>query len=173
MARVLEHDLKFVPCKADRDVWMREAERQDGSGAKYYEYISTYVDDVIVMSEKPEEIMKVLQSAFKLKPIPGKDVPWEEPQSYLGADVRSMRNYEGKQFFLLGSETYIKNSLKSIQTKLDERGLELNKTAKGPFPSGYRPELDISKFCDPKDANWFQQLIGSRSNSVLTIGSNH
>ena len=46
LARVLEHDLNFVPCKADRDVWMREAERQDGSGAKYYEYISTYVDDV-------------------------------------------------------------------------------------------------------------------------------
>ena len=30
------------------------------------------------------------------------------------------------------------------------RGLRLNKTAKGPLPTGYRPELDVSKILDPK-----------------------
>lgn len=68
----------------------------------------------------------------------------------------------------MGSETYIENSLKSIQHKLDNdglvsvagKGLELNKTAKAPFPTGYRPELDVSAVLEPKDANWYQQLIG-------------
>ena len=114
--------------------------------------------------------MKVLASVYKLKGVPGNpdDEPWEEPKTYLGADIVKGLNSAGQEYFLMGSETYIDNSIRSIQSKLEnegltameERGLRLNKTAKGPLPTGYRPELDVSKLLDPKDANWYQQLIG-------------
>lgn len=114
--------------------------------------------------------MKILASVYKLKGVPGNPdgEPWEEPKTYLGADIVKGMNDAGQEYFLMGSETYIGNSIRSIQTKLEnegltameERGLRLNKTAKGPLPTGYRPELDVSKILGPKDANWYQQLIG-------------
>ena len=35
-------DMKFVPCKADPDLWMRDA-------GHCYEYICVYVDDIMAM----------------------------------------------------------------------------------------------------------------------------
>jgi hypothetical protein len=41
----------FKACKADADVWMRPAVKADGS--KYYEYVLCYVDDILVVLERP------------------------------------------------------------------------------------------------------------------------
>ena len=40
----MEH-LRFASCKADPDVWMREAVTPDGS--EYWEYVLLYVDDAL------------------------------------------------------------------------------------------------------------------------------
>ena len=47
------HDMLFVPCKADPDVWMRKAKG-------HYEYIAVYVDDLAIVAKEPKEIMTPL-----------------------------------------------------------------------------------------------------------------
>ena len=48
--------LGFDPCKADPDVWMREAVKSDGS--QYWEYVLLYTDDALVVSENAERILR-------------------------------------------------------------------------------------------------------------------
>jgi hypothetical protein len=43
--------MDFVPTKADLDLWIKQA--RDGT----YEYIASYVDDIIVISKKPMELL--------------------------------------------------------------------------------------------------------------------
>ena len=52
--------LGFKPCKADPCVWIREMKNK-------YEYIAIYVDDLLIASEKPQQIIKDLKEKFKLK----------------------------------------------------------------------------------------------------------
>ena len=47
--------LKFNSCKADPDIWMREAQSNDGS--TYWEYILLYVDDTLYISNNAENIL--------------------------------------------------------------------------------------------------------------------
>ena len=48
--------LDFESCLADPDVWMRPAKKSDGS--EYYEYILLYTDDVLVVSENAESVLR-------------------------------------------------------------------------------------------------------------------
>ena len=53
-------EMGFTSCKADPGVWMRPA--QKSNGFKYYEYILTYVDDCLVVSQNPQIIINTLQN---------------------------------------------------------------------------------------------------------------
>ena len=48
--------LGFVSCRGDPDVWRRTATKQNGE--KYHEYVLLYVDDCLVVSHKPEAILR-------------------------------------------------------------------------------------------------------------------
>ena len=52
----MEHELKFKSSRADPDVWFREATRANGE--KYYEYVLLYVDDVLVISDNADSIIR-------------------------------------------------------------------------------------------------------------------
>jgi hypothetical protein len=67
-------DLKFQPCVADPDVWLRPAVKSNGD--KYYEYVLIYVDDILAFSEKPDCSMETLSGLYKLKKIrrPGRSI---------------------------------------------------------------------------------------------------
>ena len=49
--------MDFFPSKADPDLWMKDCKDN-------YEYISRYVDDALVFSREPEELIKCLQSGI-------------------------------------------------------------------------------------------------------------
>ena len=51
--------LGFKPCKADPCVWLREMTNK-------YEYIAMYVYDLLITSEKPQQIIQDLKEKFKL-----------------------------------------------------------------------------------------------------------
>jgi hypothetical protein len=71
--------LNFKPTRVDPDVYIRKNFR----GAEpYYEYLLVYVDDVLVVSHAPEEIMRSIGEQFKIK-----NNEYGPPTSYLGAGI--------------------------------------------------------------------------------------
>ena len=64
LAEVL-YNLGYTPSSGDADVWLRRAIKPGGH--KYYEYLLTYVDDIILVSHDPDTTMLGLQSVVKLK----------------------------------------------------------------------------------------------------------
>ena len=62
-------DMGFIPSLADADVWMRAAVKPDGT--KYWEYVATYVDDILALSLDPKTIMKTLEKTWSADALPG------------------------------------------------------------------------------------------------------
>ena len=58
-------DIGYRPSKADSDVWMRPAIKNNGF--KYWEYILCYVDDILVISDNPMQTMNNIGQKFKFK----------------------------------------------------------------------------------------------------------
>jgi hypothetical protein len=46
--------LGFKPSKADSDLWMKDC-------GTHYEYMAQYMDDILVFSKEPEQIMEQLK----------------------------------------------------------------------------------------------------------------
>ena len=67
--------MNFLPSKADNDLWMRRKE-------DHYEYIVTYVDDLLVFSKRPMDIIDTIRKTYDLKGV-------ESPEYYLGRDYLS------------------------------------------------------------------------------------
>ena len=75
----------FASCTADPDVWQRPATKANGEA--YHEYVMTYVDDIITISEDVKKILEELAKDVKFKN--GKIEP---PEIYLGAKIESKGN---------------------------------------------------------------------------------
>ena len=52
----------FKPSKADYDLWIKNK-------GDHYEYVATYVDDILVFSRDPLKIIQQVQEKFNLKDI--------------------------------------------------------------------------------------------------------
>jgi hypothetical protein len=60
------------------------------------------------------------------------------------------------------SKTYVKNAIKVVEALLleDDPTATLKSTARNPFPSGYKPELDVTPEWNDELASRFLQLVG-------------
>ena len=67
----------FSPCKADYDFWIRPK-------GDHYEYVATYVDDVLAFSRDPMSIISEIQKMFMLKGI-------GTPEYYLGGNFHTAK----------------------------------------------------------------------------------
>ena len=47
--------LGFISCRADPNIWMREAQKDNRTG--YWEYVLLYVDDALCMSMNAENVL--------------------------------------------------------------------------------------------------------------------
>jgi len=92
----------FIPTRYDQDVWYRL--RDNGEG---YDYISTYVDDFMIMSKDEWSYMLTLQTIYTIKEP-------KEPELYLGA------LYTGSpdKNWTISYKSYIKEGLSCIE-KMD------------------------------------------------------
>lgn len=150
-------DAGYVSSKADPDVWLKAATKSDGT--EYYSYVLCYVDDVLVIDERPEVMIELLRQTYKLK-----DGSVGPPTSYLGADVKEHyipnSSEPGKKRWAMSANGYIKRALADVETKLGSRGLKLPKRAASPLTPGYAPELDQTGELDDDDHSWYMGLIG-------------
>jgi len=53
------------------------------------------------------------------------------------------------------SSQYVQEAVKNVETYLLERYMKLSRRANSPISPGYRPELDLSRELDPKEAAYF------------------
>lgn len=147
----------FQSTKADPDVWMRRAVKPDGT--PYYEYMCTYVDDILCSSVAPRIILTQLEKSFKLK-----DGSVEEPKLYLGADIMKWRidgcDDPDKVRWAMSSTNYCTKAIDNVKEELGKVGRKLRNGVKSPLATGYRPELDLSPELDPERQSYYQGLIG-------------
>ena len=101
-------DLGFKSCLADADVWRKSATKKNGT--KYYEYVLTYVDDCLVISENTIWVLEALTKDpynYKLKDV-------EEPTKYLGAEIGKF-TIGDKQTWYMSARLYLKNAIGEIE----------------------------------------------------------
>ena len=146
-------NLGWRPTRGDPNVYFRPGTKPDGT--KVYEYLLTYVDDLLCVGIDPKSAVEAIGKVFTLKPS-----SLGPPTSYLGAEV-GQYSFDGsdRKHWYMGSEKYIKESIRNVQIWLKERGLELKKGTRSVLPSDYRPELDITEELDSESASYYMSQI--------------
>ena len=122
LAEHLENELGFQSTVADPDVWRRPAVKPDGEG--YYEYISCYVDDVLVISFEPDRVMSQINEKFEFK-----GNKWNDVDVYLGARI-TKKNIEGTDLWTMSSHDYLKAAINEIEIKLKKSGKSFPKNVR-------------------------------------------
>lgn len=147
--------LKFTSCPADPDVWMRPAKTKDGS--EYWEYVLLYVDDVLIVSDRGEEVLRTeIGKYFKLK-----EKSIGPPKIYLGGRMRQVKLENGMNAWTFSSSQYVQAAVSNVETYLTQKGLKFQSRAPNtPLSSNYRPEVDVTPELGPVEAAYYQSLIG-------------
>ena len=148
--------LDYKPCLADPDLWMKAEVRSDGE--EYYSYILNYVDDILVIHEKPRPILDRIDKYMKLKP--GSVGP---PDIYLGAKLKKTQLSNNVWCWTLSPSKYVCEAVKNCEKHIKENyggKYSLNKNAPNPFPVGYEAETDTSPELPPDEASYFNTIIG-------------
>jgi hypothetical protein len=143
----------FTPTKADLDLWIRKA--KDGT----YEYIASYVDDIIVVSKDTMELIERFKQTYSLKGI-------GTPEYYLGGNFSQVDDPELMEKGIktaLSAETYIINSVEKFERMFGE-GL---KTQKSPMVEASHPESDDSAFLSREKSTQYRAIIGSLNWTVI------
>jgi hypothetical protein len=84
------------------------------------------------------------------------------PEIYLGTNISKMQLPDVCEAWMTSPKAYNKNSLlvvKRLLTK-DGDGYVLKLNVKNPFPTGYKPEINITEELDQTLASRYTQLIG-------------
>ena len=89
LAQLLQ-DPGYKSSRADLDVWMREAIKDNGH--KYYEMLFVYVNDILALSHQAEGAIKEITTFFKAK-----DGSIRPPEIYLGANVAKIQLPDGRE----------------------------------------------------------------------------
>ena len=144
----------FESSKADPDVWFRPAKKRDGT--EYMEYVLLYVDDVLVVSENAESIIRnEIGRHWAIK-----ESSIERPSLYLGGRCREVELTDGTKCWAFGSSQYVQAAVKNVEEWLAKSDRKLPKKAEAPFKTGYRPEIDVSRELVGDEASYYQSLIG-------------
>jgi len=109
MAKILDN-LGFRSCITDPDVWRRLAVKENGT--EYYEYVMTYVDDLIAISDNAKKILQQVADMVKLK-----NNKIEAPQSYLGAKLK-YKIIDGIGRWTVSCEDYVNAAINTVEESL-------------------------------------------------------
>jgi hypothetical protein len=119
--------LDFAPCPADPDVWLRPAIKSDGS--EYYEYVLLYTDDVLVVSDEAEKLLRDgIGKYFELK-----EESVGKPKIYLGGHMREVELENGTRAWAFGSSQYVRAVVSNVEDYLGTKGLKLPSKAETPI----------------------------------------
>jgi hypothetical protein len=95
----------------------------------YYEYLMTYVDDLIAVSYNPMGIMKEIETTFKFK---GNKI--EETSSYLGARLQK-KNINGWGCWTITSQDNVNAAVVNVEKAIEGTKWKLPTKAATPMTS--------------------------------------
>jgi hypothetical protein len=144
------HSMGFTASLADPDIWYRPAVKE--SGFEYYEYLMVYVDNILLLSHKGEDVMATIEKLFRLKE------PTTAPKTYLGATIMKW-TISGGKMWAMSSQKYVGEAIRCLELELHKTGQRLIGKPVTPMMPGYQPELDISPLLDPDQASYYMSLI--------------
>jgi len=149
-----QSDLGFTSSLADPDVWLRPAIKC--CGFTYYEYIFLYVDNLLVISEHPNIVMKAINDQYRMK-----EGSIMKPELYLGAQIKEFpAPGSTRACWSISTEKYLKGAYHNVKIDLGKINKRLPNNVPTPLSSGYRLELDVSVPLDDNYVHWYQKLIG-------------
>jgi hypothetical protein len=136
--------LGFKKTKNDPDLWMIDK-------ASHYEYLATYVDDILIWSKDPMAVIKSLEKIYDLKGV-------GIPEYYLGGNVELLGDaWKNHGLGLaLSARTYIQN----VITKFEGLCGKEFKPVNTPMSEGYHPETDDLALCTEDDSAKYKSKIG-------------
>ena len=154
---VLQDKMQFQSSRGDPDVWFREARRVK-DGTPYYEYILLYTDDLLVISDRAEEILRNEigsgERSFELKPD-----SIHPPSQYLGGKLTLRELPSGIKAWGYSSGQYVKEAVGNVKKYLKTIGRKLPSKAETPTSVDYRPEIDVSPELNDLDGAYYHSLI--------------
>ena len=133
-------DMGFKPTRADPDLWIKPS----GDG-KIYEYIATYVDDIIIVAKEPSKYLEIIKSKFPVRNIE------ELPEYYLGNNLDIRKNKTIK----VHSKKYITEIIRRY-----EKQYGILKKQNVPASPNDHPELDDTPILDEIGRRHYQSNIG-------------
>ena len=120
------------------------------------EYVLLYVDDVLVISENPEAVLRnEIGKHWQLK-----EDSIGKPSLYLGGKCREVELDNGVKCWAFSSSQYVQSAVDNVKAWLAKKNRNLPNKAEAPFKSGYSPEIDVSRELGPDEASYYQSLIG-------------
>ena len=134
--------LGFFPCKADPDIWIRDA-------GDCYEYVAVYVDDLLAALKEPKTFIEALQSPPLNYSLKG----GVEPSFHLGGSFT--RDPDGTLCW--NASKYIERLREVYETTFGTKPIP----RKEPMHPSVVPELDGSPLCEPDDITRFQRVLGA------------
>ena len=141
----------FSPSKAEPDIWMRPA-------GDHYEYVASYVDDLLIGSRNPQAIIDALEGKPNNFILKGTG----EVKFHLGCDF--FRDETGTLCF--GPKTYIERLALQYKSLFGEMP---STKVTSPLEKNDHPELDTSPLLDEDGVTHYQSLIGALQ-WVITLG---
>ena len=134
-------DLGFMQCKADPDLWLKDA-------GDCYEYICVYVDDLLTVMKDGDTFFQTLINDYnyKLKGV-------GPPKYHLGGNFY----HDSDGTLVWGARTYIQRLLSNYETMFGGPP----KKYSAPLDKDDSPELDESEELSAPDITKYQSLIGA------------
>ena len=144
----------FKASRADMDLWYRRV-------GDHYEYLATYVDDILVFSKDPMPIIEEIKRDYILKGI-------GVPEYYLGGNIHETDEVLREKGIStsISASTYIHNSLEKMERLLGNGPIRQCKT---PMADNAHPEMDESALLSDEYASKYRAMIGSL-NWIVTLG---
>jgi len=145
--------LGFTRCRGDECVWRKPIRREDGTLS--YDWISTFVDDILVVADDPDYYLDILAETYELKDR-------GEVENHLGLIFHQKRD----GYTHMSPSRYIEEKLTEIE---EHRGGNPLRKYKTPLDVTYKPELDDSAHLDKEGIQYYQSLVGAL-NWIVTCG---
>ena len=109
------------------------------------------------LSHKSTEVITEITSFYKEK-----EGSIKPPDIYPGANIDKIQMLDGREVWGSSSRDYVKNVITTIEQLFEEdgEGFTFRNIFKNLFPTGYKPELDVTEELGPEMISRYLQLIG-------------